>query len=422
MNRLLDDTLKSACLFRWSYPIYYMFDQSLGYCCRTPAQYIPPESIDQFGSDVFSDMQYFQDRRQEMLQGQKHSDCSSCWQLEDKKVKSPRQTAAFENKIKDGPAADILEIVLSNTCNAKCVYCNEFYSTSWLAEKKSSNTVSKNYFEKQRNHKLDQLFWQWFSEKAISTVTRIGFIGGEPLLISELYECLEKIDQISQERLSVRRRPEICITTNLSLNEIQLNKLTYWIEKLSQQFKFVIQVSVEAPAEQTEYIRFGTHWDYISKNLDRLFLLNQKYDLEISFLPTLNILAVPTLHLFVSQIHLLHLKYNTPLKIISNTVTDPEILSPLLLSHSEAHFFQKVISELENYIQDSQASDQQKQHYQSYQKYLLEMMKSVQNNQQTDAAKMNQLKSYLQQLDQTRKTSYENTFPELVTVIHRAES
>ncbi len=431
----------SICSFRWSYPIYYMFDQSMGYCCRTPAQYISPENADKYEAEVFTKMDYFQKRRLEMLEGIRHEDCISCWKLEDNGIQSPRLYSNFEfqmqksgileknetlqnladnelkkEKVSADASPDIVEIVLSNLCNAKCVYCNEFYSTSWLQEKKRTRSVSDTYFDKQRNSRLDQLFWKWFEDKAMKTVNRIGFIGGEPLLIPELYECLFQINEIANRLPQLKYKPEICITTNLSINDIYLNKFIDLAQQMNKNFKFVIQVSLESVGKQTEYIRFGTNWKLIESNIEKLLSLNN-LDLEIAVLPTMNILAIPTIEQFLLEISRLHKKFQKDIKILSNTVTDPSMLNPSILSKNQSHYVIKAAEYMQSELQSKMISDKQKEFFNEYLLYLNNLQKNLNSRDSVDIKQLELLHLFLQKNDLLRQTNFKNIFPEIASII-----
>ena len=419
----------SICTFRWSYPIYYMFDQSLAYCCRTPTQYIAPQNIEKYGYEVFSKMDYFQDRREEMLNGKRHQDCSSCWKLEDQNIKSPRLNSNFQatlksaqqleaqtvENIKEISAPEILEIVLSNTCNAKCVYCNEFYSTAWLQEKQRTNSVMNTYRDKYRNLSMEKLFWEWVDKKAFPLLKRIGFIGGEPLLIPELYECLEKIDNFSIMTSNFKK--EICITTNLSVSHFYIEKLVTQIKKMSNHFRFVIQVSLEATEEQTEYIRYGTKWILIQKNLDILFELKSVVDMEISFLPTLNILAIPTLDKFIKFVDSYVKKFGFEVKILNNSVTEPYMLSPTVLCADDAYLIQQAINLLSAMSNSENISTNQKNYYLDFHNYLSDLNLNLLNKDKRDIHQLQLLNLFLQKNDLLRSTKYENVFPEIAKIL-----
>ena len=53
----------------WDYPMFFMFTNSIGYCCRTPKLTIDDELLDSMGDDFWSNHPQFVKRREELVNG-----------------------------------------------------------------------------------------------------------------------------------------------------------------------------------------------------------------------------------------------------------------------------------------------------------------------------------------------------------------
>ena len=109
-------------------------------CYHCPTQKIP------LGSDLHNTPQKIE-KRAEMLQGNKPSECSYCWEVEDLGLISDRQTLAVQffkhnkNIVEEATDAGLgyvypkyLEISFTNKCQMACSYCGPSFSSTWQKE------------------------------------------------------------------------------------------------------------------------------------------------------------------------------------------------------------------------------------------------------------------------------------------------
>lgn len=412
---------KSRCAFRWTYPIFYMFEQKISYCCRTPNIDVTDDQIKELGPEVFSNHPYIKERRSEMLNNIFHKDCISCWQLEDKNMPSPRSVEFFDEiskgKIEGDQLSsflsyshpDIVEVVLSRQCDAKCVYCSEHYSSEWLKEKLEYNLIQKQDIQPQkRNKDLEEHFWHWLDTDAFKTVSRIGFIGGEPLITSTLYDCFDKCLEIAKKHHR-EKKVELCITTNLGASDEKIQKFLKMIPKLKDYFSIQLQVSIESTGHQFEYIRYGVKWDQFTKNLN--LMLDIDDCVVVSVLPTINILSIASLENLVSFIHSLHKSKHKSIKIHYNSVTEPFEMSPINAPRSFATFISQAIARTEACYEDT-IDGPQRQYYLSFIKQLENAKASILENHQINIPLLNKLFSFLFDNDKKRNSNFKNIFPE----------
>lgn len=443
----MENTTKTLCNMAWDYPMFHMFTNSFTYCCRTPKNKINNEELELMQEDYFSNHPKFIERRKALLNGQKHSDCYTCWKLEDAGFKSSRSDNQFvkfmaknspiikENitlpyeQYKDIPNleksnySNCIEIVLNNTCDAKCTYCSEFYSTQWLTEKKKYKEVSLSYVSQdQRNHKAEELFWSWYEKKAIFTNRRFGFIGGEPFIIEELYECMDKLIEIHSriqsnitdvnDPLNIDDKPELCITSNLNTPPAYFEKFLNYIPKLEKFFKIIVQVSGENIGKDLEYIRHGIKFDRWSKNIEYLL---EHTSVTLAFLPCLNLLSIPRFHLYLEYFYNLCERYRF-MDIHHNIVTWPIEQSPTIAPKNFAVYFDQCIQIVAKLI--LKAPDNLHKHcYAIFLDWLISVKNSIAENQDERDPTENSKKFhfFIKKLDHRRNTNMLEIFPEFET-------
>jgi len=430
---------KTLCHMAWDYPMFFMFTNSVGYCCRAPRLSIDDELLDEMGEDFWSNHPKFVERRKALLEGIKHTDCNTCWSLEDAGFKSSRNDSHIEDFMKKNDKnfynmpfseyknfpgieksnySNVIEIVLNNTCDAKCTYCSEFYSTQWLTEKKKYNEVSRSYSpQDQRNPKAEKLFWSWYENKVISTNNRFGFIGGEPLIIDALYECFDKLLEIHDRKIKDTNlnKMELCITSNMNTPPAYFEKFLNYIPRLEKYFKIIIQVSGENIGDDLEYVRHGVKWERWSKNVEHLL---EHTNVHLAFLPCLNILSIPRFHLYLDYFVDLCKKYRYML-IHSNIVTHPIEQSPLMAPKEFTLYFDKCIDIIKNLINESpEKNSDPRSYYASYINFLDWLNKTkdaISNNPSEKEENENATKffNFFSHLDFKRKTSMLEVFPEM---------
>jgi len=140
-----------------------------------------------------------------------------------------------------------LDLRWSNTCNYACVYCSPALSSQWASELGVKVNAGRDNFIKLKDYTFDRL----------ANIKEVYLAGGEPLLIKENLELLEKLHQVNPDCL-------IRITTNASTLK---NKIYNKIQEFNN-VKW--EVSVEATGAQFEYIRYPGVWSEFEDNLKQL--------------------------------------------------------------------------------------------------------------------------------------------------------
>lgn len=223
------------------------------------------------------------DRKQlceDMLAGIRAPACSTCWKMEDAGLKSDRLnknqsfefysnktlTELYDECLQGNNTISHYKIDSSNVCNAACVTCGSYDSSSWAKLQRDNHVrPSKTY----KIH-IDQAT-DWIDFDNAKTV---AFRGGESFLSATNFKILEKL-------------PTSCgvaFTTNGSVRPSKTQL------KAMAKFKHMnICVSVDGTGPVFEYLRHPLQWEAVQQNID--LFRDQGFDVSISYtLSNLNVL------------------------------------------------------------------------------------------------------------------------------------
>lgn len=360
----------SICPQRWDYLYVNMGRGETKMCCLTSFYKITQEDIEKHGSDSLINNDYYKERRLEMLQGIRHSDCKYCWDLEDSNIESPRQAHYKINKnyentrnylldnwnenidinsellVSKNP--ELLELTLDATCDLKCMYCSPGYSTQWATESLKNGTISiERYreFTAEPTSEFRSLVSKWMTTESGKKISFIRISGGEPLIISDFYDVLDNIaSQYSNLGLI-----SIEVVTNCNAKEKYFSRFKESITLLSTRFKIAITISMEAVENQAEYIRTGLDWNRFNSNVNELCAMSSNNkNIQVTFNATINVLSVPRLDCFLLWV--INLETNNQIRIKINTkiVKSPECHSIFILPSSFSKYIDSAISVLKN--------------------------------------------------------------------------
>lgn len=299
----------SFCSFLWKDTLVDLQKCEVHSCCKTIGMKVSLEEINELGKDIFSNSSQVRLQRNAALRGLRPSSCEYCWKLEDAGLPSMRDsTESLENfcenesrsesELLDFPLAtsiDTLEIVLGNSCQMKCLYCSEQFSSAWQLENSqvSASGESQN-LELGIQEKFRSTFLDYLPE-ALETVSHIHFVGGEPLVQRDFYKYLnviaEEVGKTNRSKLL-----QIDVISNLSIPDKLMDRFYSSIEQLPEEVKVNLLPSIENIGQQAEYVRYGLQWSLFERNLKRA--LNYQGFEEIKILSTFNLLALPGLEEF----------------------------------------------------------------------------------------------------------------------------
>ena len=235
--------------------------------------------------------------RSALENGERHKDCSWCWEEEDagRKSKRLRDNEKYIGHLDQGgkPFDGLakFELNLGNTCNLKCRTCAPYSSSQWVKEQ-FDIYESKNY---QGNFKAYSItmkkyhmtydeeshFWSDLIDN-LDTIRQFDFYGGEPFMSNKMWRILE-----------------ICVERGLA-KDIELHyatNATHWPEekiKLFKHFKHVnLNFSIDGVGEQFEYMRYPAKWSEAVENMNKAKQLQaEHHDIHISWCITISLLNI----------------------------------------------------------------------------------------------------------------------------------
>lgn len=256
-------TNRSFCPMPWT-GLMYNFDGKIKNCIRSadsmPIGNISDQPIEQIVTGPTNLA-----RQQAIMDQQPVASCQPCYDLERGKTKfdivSDRvfyirelKTVPLSTYEVDNFDLQTVDIRWSNLCNFACVYCSPEYSSKWAAELKTVvPTPSPEQLEN----------FQEYIYKNAHKLKHVYLAGGEPLLIKENLELLQRLN------------PDVQLRVNTNLSKVDSK-----IFDAICNFKNVHwTVSVEAVEKEFEYIRYGGVWQDFLENLTTI----RQFDHKISF-------------------------------------------------------------------------------------------------------------------------------------------
>lgn len=177
------------------------------------------------------------------------------WPAACQKCQFEEKIGNVSKRIKDqsyGPGITHLDLRLGNSCNLKCISCNPTSSSSIADE--SIIMQSKGIIPIYSFYNDSVLNWceeSLFSRFENLPLKEVYFAGGEPMMIKYLDQLLERLDRSITLRFN----------TNATIINPKINKL------LKQYNKVIMSLSIDGIGKRNEYIRYGSKWNDIEKNI-----------------------------------------------------------------------------------------------------------------------------------------------------------
>lgn len=310
---------------------------------------------------------------------------------------SSLRTLHLANKHWQGGAIEILglDLRLGNFCNARCVFCGPTNSTGWYADHVAlrgelhffgdlrTKISLRPGTDGQLTHDSNALNWWRYSQSwknlqcADVGLLDITFSGGEPLLINEHLAFLEQLVTSNQSS-------KINITYKTNLSILPVHATAIW-----QRFKSVKFVaSIDGINDAFSYLRYPLHWQDFLENISLLKQASQgAYILEMGLtLGAVTLLEMASTCEWINN--------NWPgTNIVVNNVQFPQILQLGVLPKAVRARAAERIKLLPTRYSD---------------KILPYLMSS-----RSSPISVDQLKSFLDNLDKIRNTNWTCALPEL---------
>jgi pyruvate-formate lyase-activating enzyme len=302
MSKIFPIKNESACVWKWSWSTFRLFNGKSSSCHRIKQVFVPLDDFDNFHNtpEVIND-------RALMLNGEwpQGRGCEYCKEIEDAGGMSdrllhnkdldltPENFSPTDPTIKVQPK--ILELYLNNTCDLSCVYCIPNYSSKINEELKkfgSMPVVIHHYQTRTPNHDkyLEKLI-DWLDQHG-KNLKRLSLQGGEPFLQKEF--------DVLMDWLETKRFPNLELSFNTNLNE-KPGILDSYVERYKKMLsdrkikRVDFNCSIDCWGPQQEFIRYGLDLTNWWRNFE--FLLSKKWlgihtghtvtSLSIKYLPEL---------------------------------------------------------------------------------------------------------------------------------------
>lgn len=337
LKTLLNNTSPTFCLAKFHESTIWMYESKIASCHHTPFL------LTGLNKETFFNPPGRRQQQDSMLNGNKPSECSYCWKLEEQNVTSDRykKSMAFNSSLTADQYLDrnfpfkpkVLELAFKNLCNLACSYCSPSFSTEW----EDDITKNGNYLDITTDKKLHyqrgvdkrtpvdmNLFWDWFNDVA-DELESIRITGGEPLLHEETFMTFEKM-------VNINPNVEFVVHTNLCQKPLVVERFINGIQKLSN---VRINTSNESAGEVAEFIRDGMNYELWLENLTKIARTHAEVSVSTTIIP-ISLLSLDQMYLDIFKIREVT---NKKLYVSINFATYPEFQSIACLSKQEREFY-----------------------------------------------------------------------------------
>lgn len=322
--------------------------------------------------------------REENQAGIASKECKTCWDQEKYTGRSLRTSSIeYYHDSLDTPyqvsGPQNLDWNVEPICNAKCIICSSYHSSAWAAEDQKfmpgSALPVRTASQAKRNSIIDAIDF--------STLKRIYFNGGEPVLSQDPELILQKLDDVgSLENTQV--------AFNMNGSCMPSKNL---IELLKRAERVNVFVSIDGTDQQFEYIRYPLNWNLVKSNIDQIMQMG--FD-EICMSATLGI-------------HNIHIAQRT--EDWWNDYTKSYRGQIVINNTYQLVFGSLGINSASNTLKDQLLKD-----FQNTSGSVADLV----TNCLESCAGTDQWINWLDNLDRRRSLSWRQTFPELYQAVQRA--
>jgi organic radical activating enzyme len=440
----LNSVSKSFCLAKWFNVSVHIPTGRTQSCYHPPTHKVPLNELS-VSSDALHNTNYKKEQRKKMLSGERPSECSFCWDIEDAGNISDRAYRSFdvytptaiEEALSVGfegnPAPKYLEVNFNQACNLKCSYCSPHLSTEWHKEVKElgpyrlhDRTHNDDSWMKESGWVPDNspdnpyltAFWDWFPTVYYNLKT-FRMTGGEPLMDRNTFKIFDHVKKNPNKNL------HLSITSNCCPPKGQWQKFIDDLKEITDQDAidhFMLFCSLDSWGPQAEYIRNGMDFPTLLKNIRQYLSESSKHSL--TFIVTANLLSLPNWLTYIKNIHQLMHEMNTDRQLIwfdTPMLTDPRWMSMKLASKE---MLQPLLDSIEYMEEHREGPDNRFHGFKDFQiqkvKRLYDWAVVPLDPVEEAMAKKNFYK-YFTEHDRRRNTNLRETFPELKHFIDECE-
>lgn len=443
VSKKLDKVGCGFCLAKW-YHVSLHLHTGQNHSCYHPAPHkIPLEELEQ-NINAIHNTQHKKIQRKKMLEGERPSECSYCWNIEDLPGDniSDRHLRSSEHwslpKLEETSKLDwekdvyptYLEINFGHECQFKCSYCAPMASSSWFNETKkygdwplkgpnnkgqyNIHNLEKpgNLYKKETDNPYIKYFWKWFPD-AYPHLKTLRLTGGEPLLSSNVYKVIEFMRNNPKDDL------EFAINSNMGIPRRNLDKFCQQVDDLLKTNKIKkadIFTSIDTWGAQAEWIRNGLNIEKYEDNLH--YYMNNVYNSSFSFMITFCLLSIPRFNLLLDKILEFRQIYNNKntnrqrINFDTPNMIEPPHLTALIADDYTLNLLRKHLDYMESLVDDSDINKFTTTEFLK----LKRVVEWVENNRYKES-ELNLHRSdfakFVDEHDRRRNTDWHSAFPEL---------
>lgn len=313
----LDAISPTMCMAKWLWTSVHLTNGLTNSCFLPPVHKISPDEVS-INPKALHNTPEKKQQRAMMLNGEKPSGCSYCWNIEkmDRSFLSDRHYRSSEpwaeqgwnEVIEAGADGDIepryMEINFNHACNLACSYCSPHLSSKWAEDIEANGPYptkiphnSIDHFKRIGHYPIPnkdhnpyvEAFWKWWPE-LYPKLNSFRMTGGEPLLDKNTFKVLDYI--IDNPRPDL----EVAITTNASVPPKLWNQFVDKVSFISEHKKlkrFRLFVSLDGWGSQAEYMRDGLDFENLWDNVNNY--LSRVDEGLVTFIVTFNFLSLPSI-------------------------------------------------------------------------------------------------------------------------------
>ena len=424
-QKILDPKSSSFCAAKWYNATIWLGSGMTTSCHHPPAHLVDREQVQQNPQLLHNTPEKKQDRLL-MQQGKRPQGCEYCWKIEDMgrdavsdrvyKSKIYSQAAldeAFQTPAGQDVNLKTLEIAFDRTCQFACSYCNPAFSSTWVKDIKQNGAYqglksdgrnhfthehgSSQLFRVDEKNPYAEAFFRWWETDLHQTLQELRLTGGEPLMSGYTWRL---IDWFRDNKGKSQTR--LAINSNLG-PKVDIERLLQTTENMDLE----IYTSMEAVADQAEYIRDGLDYQLWQDNVRRL--LDQ--GITVHCMCTINALCLESLVEHLDYLLELKTEYGRDcVNYTLNILRFPSFQSALVLSDQLRNLYAENFQRwLNNHRDDERLHEHEINHMQRLIDYL-DVVKTPHSESFDLPALHNDFKLFYQQYDQRRHRSLSDTF------------
>ncbi len=318
----INEVSESFCLAKWL-QVTIDLVHGTNHSCHHPRRHLIPLEELKENPSALHNTKFKKERRREMLEGKRPSECEYCWQIEDSSgleksdrlIKSldhwafPHKDRIAKANYNEDIAPTYVEVMFDKGCNLACGYCIADVSSRIEQEIKKFGPYKELIDHRlPRNEKISDdettnpyviAFWKWLPT-IIEGLHTLRITGGEPLLSVNTFKVLDYLKENPSTDLT------LAINTNLSVKDSVIDKFIKNLRPVLESGnikKFELFTSVDAYGEQAEYIREGLDYKRMLSNIEKF---KKELGVDVIINCTYGIYSIPKFTSFLKDI--LHLK------------------------------------------------------------------------------------------------------------------